>query len=242
VRGGELRSVLNAQPVAGHLTVEVPAHKDQPARKAGADVRFRSVSLRPPDRPKKFGVELGPLQGELVWVHEVNPPAPVKEPLDWMVCTTGAVTSFEDALERIRWDKVRWHIEVWPKVLKSGGMVEDCRLETGAKLLRSLTLMRVIAWRVFWMVPIHRQHPEAVWTVVFTEPEWKALYAAIHRTTQLPEALPTVRQVVRWRAQLGGFLGRKPDREPGVTVLWRGWQRLQDLAMLWRVVHGAKPS
>jgi hypothetical protein len=61
---------------------------------------------------------------------------------------------------------------------------------------------------------------------------------AIHRTSGLPETVPTVRQAVRWIAQLGGFLGRKGDGEPGVTVLWRGWQRLHDLATMWEVRYG----
>ncbi len=242
VGGGKLRRVMKAEPVAGRITVEVPAQKDQPARKALCDVRFRAVTLRPPYRPKAFGVALSPIQIEAVWVHEVHPPASMKAPLDWMLLTTAPVKNFEDALERVRWYKVRWNIEVWHKVLKSGCKVEDCRLETGDKLIRYLTLMSVIAWRVFWMVQMNRQHPEAVCTVALTDPEWKALYAAIHRTTTLPETLPTVRQVVRWMAQLGGFLGRKHDREPGVTVLWRGWQRLQDLALMWRVVHSAGTS
>ncbi len=242
VKEGKLRSVMQASPVAGHITVDVPAHKDQPARKACAEVRYRSVTLRPPYRPKTCRVELSPVQLDVVWVHEVTPPAHVKEPLDWMLFTTVPVTNFSDALERIRWYRVRWNIEVWHKVLKSGCTVEDCRLETGAKLTRYLTLMSVIAWRLLWMVQMNRQNPEAVCTVVLTECEWKALYAAIHRTTQPPDTLPTVRQVVRWMAQLGGFLGRKHDREPGVTVLWRGWQRLQDLALLWHVVHDAGTS
>jgi hypothetical protein len=163
---GKLRSVMKAQPVAGHICVEVPAHQDQPARKALCDVRFRSVTLRPPYRPKKFGVELSQLQVDVVWVREVNPPAHVKEPLDWMLFTTVPVKSFADALERIRWYTVRWNIEVWHNVLKSGCKVEDCRLETGAKLIRYLTLMSVIAWRMFWLVQMNRQHPEAPCTVV----------------------------------------------------------------------------
>jgi hypothetical protein len=58
----------------------------------------------------------------------------------------------------------------------------------------------------------------------------------IHKTTQLPQSVPTVRQAVRWIAQLGGFLGRKGDGQPGVVVIWRGWQRLQDLAATWYLV------
>ncbi|MGB8691506.1 MAG: IS4 family transposase, partial [Microcoleus sp.] len=37
-------------------------------------------------------------------------------------------------------------------------------------------------------------------------------------------------------AKLGGFLGRKGDGEPGVKTLWRGWQRLHDIAATWKLV------
>jgi hypothetical protein len=42
---------------------------------------------------------------------------------------------------------------------------------------------------------------------------------------------------VGWIAQLGGFLGRKSDGEPGITTIWRGWQRLQDIAATWYLVR-----
>jgi hypothetical protein len=37
------------------------------------------------------------------------------------------------------------------------------------------------------------------------------------RIADLPQTCPTLRQVVRWRGQLGGFSGRKGDGEPGAT-------------------------
>jgi hypothetical protein len=58
----------------------------------------------------------------------------------------------------------------------------------------------------------------------------------IHKSNRLLDTVPTVHQAVRWIAQLGGFLGRKSDGEPGVTTLWRGWQRLQDVAATWYLV------
>ena len=59
----------------------------------------------------------------------------------------------------------------------------------------------------------------------------------IHKSTRLPDTVPSVRQAVRWIAQLGGFLGRKSDGEPGVTTLWQGWLRLQDIAAAWHLVN-----
>ena len=97
--------------------------------------------------------------------------------------------------------------------------------------------MSIIAWRLFWMTKINRTDPDAPCTVVLAEHEWKALYSAIYRTRDLPEQLPTVRQVVRWIARLGGFLGRRRDKEPGITVIWRGWQRLNDIASTWLLFH-----
>ncbi len=37
-------------------------------------------------------------------------------------------------------------------------------------------------------------------------------------------------------SQLGGFLRRKGDGFPGVTVIWRGWQRLQDVLSMWLIL------
>ncbi|VAW33786.1 hypothetical protein MNBD_CHLOROFLEXI01-4641, partial [hydrothermal vent metagenome] len=73
-------------------------------------------------------------------------------------------------------------------------------------------------------------------TVILAEHEWQALYMRVHRTSTLPTQSPTVYEAVRWIGQLGGFLGRKNDGEPGITVIWRGWQRLQDIATTWYLV------
>jgi hypothetical protein len=38
----------------------------------------------------------------------------------------------------------------------------------------------------------------------------------------MPAAPPTLNEVVRLIAQVGGFLGRKSDGEPGAKTIWRG--------------------
>jgi len=110
-------------------------------------------------------------------------------------------------------------------------------LEKADRLHNYIALMSVIAWRLHWMTYINRSHPDWPCTVILTTAEWQALYIRIHRTSLLPQSLPTVRQAVRWIAQLGGFLARKRDGEPGITVIWRGWQRLQDIADTWSLVY-----
>ncbi len=41
-----------------------------------------------------------------------------------------------------------------------------------------------------------------------------------------PKEVPTVNEVVRLIASLGGFLGRKGDGEPGVKTIWQGMERV----------------
>lgn len=100
--------------------------------------------------------------------------------------------------------------------------------------------MGIIAWRLLWLTHINRQLPEASCLTILGGHEWKALYTAIHRRATLPATPPTVRQVVRWIAQLGGFLGRKGDGEPGITTIWRGWSRLTDIAEMYRLLNAGE--
>ncbi|MBF6613649.1 MAG: hypothetical protein IVW55_11025 [Chloroflexi bacterium] len=51
-----------------------------------------------------------------------------------------------------------------------------------------------------------------------------------------PNKVPTLQQAVRWIGELGGFLGRNSDGEPGVTVMWRGLQRLVDLTTMYQIM------
>ena len=93
-----------------------------------------------------------------------------------------------------------------------------------------------------WIGWSHTQRAERLGLVVQNRRilvEWKALYCFIHKTKALPAHAPTLHQTVRWIAQLGGFLGRKGDGNPGPITLWRGLHRLQDIAAAYLVFNPA---
>jgi len=226
---------VEKQPVVACLSVHIAGNNKRKARQATVSVRFTSVTLKPPWRPN--GLKLPAITLTAILVREENPPADIDEPIEWLLLTNTSVTSFDQAYQVIQWYCSRWQIEVFHKVLKSGCRVEECRLQTTDRLFTFIALMSVIAWRLHWMTFINRCQPELPCTVVLTTIEWQALYMRIHKSTTLPDRVPTVHQAVRWIAQLGGFLGRKSDGEPGVTTLWRGWQRLQDIAATWYLVN-----
>ena len=150
----------------------------------------------------------------------------------WRLLTTLETNTLAQALE-----KVRWQIEVFHKVLKSGRQAEDRQLETAARLRRSLALDMVVAWRIFALTKMGRKTPKSPASAIFTEPECQALYAYIHKTRRVPDQPPTLGQVLRWVAGLGRFLGRKGDGNPGPTVLWRGMSRLADITKAWETFN-----
>ena len=229
---GRLWTILGERKIAGHLKVQVPARDNEPKRTAIVAVRHTPVTLRTPQHLRKNMDDIS-LYGILV--QEVDPPDDVKNPLCWLLLTTIPVLSFDDALERVQWYRQRWQIEVYHKVLKSGCHVERSQLADSQALIPFIALLSIIAWRLFWLTHIRRHDPDAPCTLVLTTPEWQSLYAFHHRTSLLPSEVPTVAQATLWIAQLGGFLNRKHDGQPGVTVLWRGWQRLSDISAAWSI-------
>jgi Transposase Tn5 dimerisation domain len=121
-------------------------------------------------------------------------------------------------------------IERYHLVLKSGCRIEELQVETAARLERALATYSIVAWRLLWLIYEARQRPETSCEVVLQLYEWQALYAQLHQSTTVPLTPPTLREAIRWIAQLGGFLARSSDGEPGVQTLWRGWRRLEDVA------------
>lgn len=253
-----LWKAMATAPVAATITVRVPKRKGLPARKnqkarpeqaareATLEVRYKLVKLRPPRARKSE--HLPCVSVYVVWAVEAASPidaAALKsagiEPIEWMLLSTVAVNSAADALERLQWYACRWGIEVWHKVLKSGCRIEAKQLETAQRLRRCLTVYSVIAWRILFGVMLARQTPNIPCTVLLEEDEWRALYCKIHSRADSPATPPTLRDALRWLASLGGFIGRKSDGEPGVTVLWKGFQHLVDLTSMYKIMSNSPP-
>jgi len=87
-----------------------------------------------------------------------------------------------------------------------------------------------------------RVAPNLPGTVLLDDDEWRGVYCRIQRVAVAPARPPTLRQAVRLVAQLGGFQGRKRDGEPGVTVVWKGFQQLVHSAAMYRIMQPAPPS
>ena len=182
---GKLHALVQNQPAAGQQLVKVTARGDEPAREATVSIHFTTTTLLPPyHRPALHPQKLPAIDVSVVGVTEVNPPVDAT-PLQWLLITNVEVTDFADAIQRIRWYTLRWQIEVYFKVLKSGTKNEQCRLQTKERLLRYIALKSVIAWRLYWLTMYNRYAPETDCRCVLTDDEWKALYCVTHKTVRL---------------------------------------------------------
>ncbi len=222
-----------AWPVQDTYTLALKRRPSRPARDAQVELRFGMLTLR---RPNRADTARESLTVHVVEVLEPDPP-PDQEAVHWLLITSLPVTLLAQAQQMVEWYTYRWLIERFHYVLKSGCKLEDRQLRTQARLERLLAVFNLVAWRLLWLTYQARQTPEASCLVALTEEEAWVLYAHHHHTTRLPDPFPSLHEATRWIAQLGGFLGRKGDGEPGVKVLWRGWMRLQDKLDTWRLFH-----
>lgn len=234
---------MNKQTEAGTITVEIPQRRKtqhcekRDARTATLTIKHGSFLFNPSSHNVKHkSEELPDIKMYAVYAFEANPPAGA-EPVEWMLLTNLTVSNFAEAYEKVRWYCLRWRIEMYFKMLKSGFRVEDCRLEHAERLTRYLTVMSIVAWRLFMIALIARTDPNIPCTKLLADYEWKVLFLKVNKNKILPKKPPAIGEVVVWIARLGGFLARKGDGAPGTITLWRGWKRLTDLTEGWSLAH-----
>jgi hypothetical protein len=226
---------LTRTPVAGQLQVQVARRPGRAARTARVSVRFREVHLSAP----WLKAEAPPLTLWAVEVREAHPPRGCA-PLHWRLLTTEPVTTLAEATRIIGWYGVRWGIEVFHKVLKSGGAVEAVQLENVERLQRYLAIKLVIAWQVMALTHLGRVQPTASVRDILDAAAWRVLRLATTAAAAPGRRTPTVREAVQRLARLGGHLGRRGDGPPGALCLARGLQRLHDITLGWKLAHKRK--
>jgi len=241
-----LWAFMQAQPAAGTKTIEIPERKATPhvkartARTAVLTIKFGSFVINPPRNHILYRRAPAPnLAMSAVYAYEADPPEN-EERVEWMLLTNLPVTNFAEACEKLHWYCLRWRIEMYFKVLKSGFNVEDCRLATADRLIRYLSVMSIVAWRIFMLTLMARTEPERPCTEFLSDTEWRVLFFAVNKHAAPPPRPPPIRDAVSWIARLGGFLARKSDGMPGTLALWRGWKRLSDLTHGWSLAQQAK--
>jgi hypothetical protein len=188
-------------------------------RTATLELRFATVTLTPTKKRRK------PVGVEAISVRELDPPANV-EPIDWMLLTTCAVETVEQAHAVLGYYEDRYGIEPFHRIWKSGLHLEREPIADLASFKRLLAVLMPTASHIAQWTYAARITPQAP-AAPHVEPDVLAALKEACRFHRLP--LPrrawTIKDVVTKLAQLGGYEPR-PDRVPGWIVLWRGWREL----------------
>jgi len=227
---------LAEEKVKAKVLLEVPGSGKRKSRIAHLQMRYANVIISAKGRgirTKSNQDRSDDLALSVVELTEKHPPKGEK-PLYWILLTTLDVKTDADALEVVRYYRMRWSIELFFKCLKTGCNIEDCRLGEAEKIINYVSLLSIIAWRILWMTRINRTDPTANCEVVFTKHEWQALWIGKNKrliregllAPNPPRTPPSLHEAIRWLAMRGGFLGRTGDGEPGLITIWRGWLTL----------------
>ena len=229
-----LFDALRQSPVQSSLQIAVPRQSARPKkskqkartareqRTADVQLRFVPMVLRPPSDQK----QKAPITLTVVHVLEPSPPPDTKA-LEWFLLTTCTIDSVDDAQACLSWYCLRWRIEDWHRVLKSGCRIEDLAHHSADRLERAISINLVIAWRIMLMTLLGRACPELPAGVLLSDLEIEVLQAYarkknIKQPTHLGDA-------VRLVARLGGYLCRNNDPPPGHQLMWQGYTVLQSL-------------
>ncbi|QPR66515.1 IS4 family transposase [Lysinibacillus macroides] len=222
----KLVDAVKQTPPAGKICVEIPrdTRRNLPKRQATLAIRFKHVHMTAPMNGLKTPKQKATIAVSILHVREETPLSKSK-PIEWYLITNRAVTTLEEAIEKVSWYIHRWKIERFHYILKSGCKIEEKQNRTAERLEKQLHVYSIIAVRILGMTYLARQQPTASCAPFLTEEEWQVLYRISNKTSTLPSVPPSIKEAVDSLAKMGGFLGRKADGDPGVKVLWRGFNR-----------------
>jgi Transposase DNA-binding/Transposase DDE domain len=192
---------------------------------ATVTVKYQRLRVYPPVGKQK---EYPPLMLTVIYAQEASTPRG-RDKIDWKLITNLPVRSRKDAVEKLDWYAMRWRIETFHKILKSGCRAEASKLRTAQRIVNLIAVFCVLSWRIFWMTMMNRVAPAASPLVALTEVETQLLDTLLPERAKRRKA--TLSTYLIKIARLGGYLARAKDSPPGNMVMWRGLSRLTDIEL-----------
>lgn len=190
------------------------------------EIKYEKLRLLPPIGKQK---SYPPLELTVIHAQERGKPKNRKK-IDWKLITDLTVQTLKDAVEKLNWYAMRWKIELFHKILKSGCKAEESRLRTADRLVNLISIFCIVSWRIFWMTMLNRASPDASPNLALTGTETRLLDHLVSDNAQTPKHNSVARYITKI-ARLGGYLARASDPPPGNTVMWRGLSRLTDIGL-----------
>jgi hypothetical protein len=202
--------------IGGTTTVRIRRQGDSKPIDVEMSVSWNKIRVSPPQRIT------GDPEPITLWVVRCFNR---EEDLEWVLYSTIPVRNLEEAIEKIKWYACRWIIEEYHKCLKTGCRIESNQFEDIKPVEALLGILSVVSILMLQMKYLARNDDQTLAKTVVP----KIVLTIICKRYGLDKMNITIKAFWRAVAQLGGFLGRKSDGDPGWQTLWKGWLRLVDM-------------
>ena len=211
---------LQAQPVLGYMTVQLPAREDRPARTARLSLRAKKLRFRVAEvqrKKRRRWVELN-----AVYVKEVGRRS---DGIEWMLWTTYPVQDAQDAYQVVLGYTMRWRIEDFHRGWKSGGCdIESTQLRSVSALQRWGAITAAVAARAEHLKLLSRSEPDCDAELELSRNEIDAAIILTETKHHRIGDKLTLQQAVWLIAQVGGYTGKSSGGPPGAQTIARGLQ------------------
>ncbi len=162
-RKTNLQTHINQISAKKEIVIQVPKKNNEAARMANIEIKYMSglIPIRTPSLYGSKNTEHKISDKVVLYVVRAKEKFPPKgvEAIDWLLLTNVPVSNFEDAIKRINWYKLRWRIEEYFRVLKSGCKIENSRLATKERLEKLIAIKSIIAFKILYLSKVAISHP-----------------------------------------------------------------------------------
>ena len=220
-----LHATLRRQPILGEYDLDIPERPGQKARRARISLRASTVVIK----SKITRYQRGAFELNAVLAEEVG--RRNGRGLRWLLLTTHPVDTFQDALAVVRGYTMRWRVEEFHRAWKRGLCnVEDNQLHSRNAIIKWATVLATVAARAVRLAYLIRNSPDLAASSEFTEHEIDAAFILLKRERGRRKKI-TVGEVIEMIGEIGGFAHKYTGRHAGPSVIGRGLERVQILAV-----------
>jgi transposase Tn5 family protein len=158
---------------------------------------------------------------------------------EWILLTNLPVETQEEVEKVISIYKLRWHVEDFHKIQKTGYQVDELYLHSSLQAMENALAMAAIsACRLYWLIYVGRVENTILANKLFEEHEWKSVY--VYFKDPIPEKPPTLREVIIRIARLGGYKVAKVASLPGAKTMWIGFQKFSTISVMYKNMLSTK--
>lgn len=231
----KLYDVLSEQKEAGRYEIDLINPTTLKKYKAILAVRFCSVVVKLSGN-LKCNKHLTPIQVNAIEVKQINSVDGVEKMVNWKLLTSLPINDLSSVRTIIQYYVLRWIIERFHYVMKSGGAnVEQLQIEKPQPLKNTITSYSIAIMKVFKIKYLAQNNPDLnIYEAGVSKKEHLVLYKyakakGLHSVGFNEKDPPSIYEYCITLGKIGGFIPSKRQPLPGLKILTRAQEKFSNL-------------